>query len=269
MESLASDSRVNQQLARDQYQSELPAWLYLGLPLVLVSGFVIARLVSLEFFNRWIYAKEGALERATVIILIPAVYAGIRAFKQRRRLPARWLGGWLLLMTLGSVYFACEEVSWGQHLFKWQAPEAIRAINKQDETNLHNIGSLFNEKPRGLLELFVFIGGIVMAYRLGRHRSARSWKTWFWPGWVCIPVAVITVGVRIPDRLEKYFGIGSDDPALGAIFNMHVSEAQEFFFAMFLMVYLTSFRLRLERLPESSSNSAVTTAGILGPRAGE
>ena len=51
-----------------------------------------------------------------------------------------------------------EEISWGQRIFGFATPETLEKINKQDETNIHNIGSisvfwtLFF-----LLTLFVFI----------------------------------------------------------------------------------------------------------------
>jgi hypothetical protein len=41
-------------------------------------------------------------------------------------------------------FFVCggEEISWGQRLFGFEGPEALLEVNKQKETNLHNIGSI-------------------------------------------------------------------------------------------------------------------------------
>ena len=43
--------------------------------------------------------------------------------------------GWALLMFI----FMGEESSWGQWLFGFEPPESIKAVNTQDELNLHNL----------------------------------------------------------------------------------------------------------------------------------
>lgn len=64
----------------------------------------------------------------------------------------RWKSGQLLIAALyiglacGLFFLIGEEVSWGQRVFGWGTPESLAAINKQEETNLHNIygvGSTF------------------------------------------------------------------------------------------------------------------------------
>jgi len=42
---------------------------------------------------------------------------------------------WFLLMLI----FAGEEISWGQRIFGFEAPENISTVNLQDEFNIHNI----------------------------------------------------------------------------------------------------------------------------------
>ena len=37
-----------------------------------------------------------------------------------------------------------EEISWGQRIFNWETPQIFKTINKQKETNFHNI-RLFND----------------------------------------------------------------------------------------------------------------------------
>jgi hypothetical protein len=47
----------------------------------------------------------------------------------------------LVFFILGTFCFiACgEEISWGQRIFEIQTPDFLKKINRQDETNLHNI----------------------------------------------------------------------------------------------------------------------------------
>jgi hypothetical protein len=50
----------------------------------------------------------------------------------------------IFYLLLALFFFVCggEEISWGQRLFEFETPELLRAINVQEETTLHNIGSI-------------------------------------------------------------------------------------------------------------------------------
>jgi hypothetical protein len=50
------------------------------------------------------------------------------------------------LLALGMFFLIGEEVSWGQRIFGWETSETLMQLNKQGETNLHNIhgvGTMF------------------------------------------------------------------------------------------------------------------------------
>lgn len=56
----------------------------------------------------------------------------------RRRAQFGWLApGTVGMIALASVFFAGEEVSWGQTYFGWETPPEYKAISY--ETNLHNV----------------------------------------------------------------------------------------------------------------------------------
>lgn len=57
----------------------------------------------------------------------------------------------LILQCLGLIYFLGEEISWGQHIFKWESSDIFLKHNIQNETNLHNISNLLNELPRSFV----------------------------------------------------------------------------------------------------------------------
>lgn len=44
-----------------------------------------------------------------------------------------------VLLALGLVFLIGEEISWGQRIFGWETAADWAAINKQAETNLHNV----------------------------------------------------------------------------------------------------------------------------------
>jgi hypothetical protein len=58
------------------------------------------------------------------------------AVRRRRSVPVYLLAGAFFVICGG------EEISWGQRILGFAGPDALIEINKQEETNLHNIGSI-------------------------------------------------------------------------------------------------------------------------------
>jgi hypothetical protein len=81
--------------------------------------------------------------------------------------------------ALACLFIGGEEVSWGQHIFFWQEPSLVTAVNEKGELSLHNMNKGFERGPRTLLEIGVFAGGLVVpllcAYALGSGKA----------GWHC------------------------------------------------------------------------------------
>ncbi|MGH8523449.1 MAG: hypothetical protein ACREXY_04315 [Gammaproteobacteria bacterium] len=223
---------------------EPPRWVWLAFPPVLIIVQYAIRYYDSATYSLLFDNEVGIVELATPAVLLVAIAAGGAALRYRGRFPGAWLKLWVPLVTFACFYFAGEELSWGQHLFAWATPEYWNTINDQGETNIHNISSWFDQKPRLLLELWVVGGGVI--YPLSRrHREARvsDWGYWFWPTYVCFPAALLAILVRLPDRLEDWFGIGPLPLAI------RYSEPQEYYFAVFLALYLISIWYRVRQLP--------------------
>ncbi len=118
----------------------------------------------------------------------------------------------------------------------------LDALNDQGETNLHNMSSWLDQKPRTLLEIWVVIGGIVIPVREklhgARYMPGNRWY-WLWPTADCLPTAVWTELSRAPQRLKHLFGIQQ------LPIEIRWSEPQEFYFALFLALFLASLWYRL------------------------
>ena len=231
----------------ENVEPELPAWLWMWIPIAFVASIPLARVLAPEFHGRWFNHKEGPIEWLTVLVLVVGIGAGVRALSKRKALPDARLRWWLVLHILAAVYVAGEELSWGQTVFAWKSPELMERVNAQHETNLHNTSSWFNEKPRLAFELWVLYAGIVLPL-LRRRRphelGGRGW--WFWPTFVCLPTAVAGIVLRVPDRIEKWIG-EFKNPVLA---DLRLSEPQELLFAYFLMLFLLSFYVRLRALEQ-------------------
>ncbi len=226
---------------------DLPAWAWLWFPpLVLVVALAL-QAVDRELFLTAVESEQGVVENGTALLLVPAVVFGLMALRRRRALPARWLGAWLLLLVAGSVYLAGEEVSWGQNWFGWTTPGWLDAVNDQGETNLHNTSSWFDQKPRALFLLWVVVAGLLfpLATRLKRWSfdPGTDWRSWFWPTGVVVPTAILGAFIRVPEWVGENL-----DSLREPLLVIRYSEYQEYFFALFLALYLASFYFRLRRL---------------------
>ena len=215
-------------------------WLWLP-PLMIVLVYAV-RLWKIWFYQYFIESELGIVELGTPMLLLPGLWAGIQIWRHRRALPRAWLAAWLALVSVGGFYFAGEEISWGQQLFGWSTPVEISAINDQHETNFHNISSWFDQKPRLALELWVIVGGLLLpAWRAlrGIRFGPDDWQYWFWPGIVCVPAAALAEAIKLPEYVKDLFGL----PPFSI--EVRYSEIQEFYFALFLGLYLLSCWLRL------------------------
>ena len=184
----------------------------------------------------------GLAENLTVVLLIPAIIASFYVLvRYGRLLPDFRAFGWLLMWTLACVYFAGEETSWGQWYFQWGTPDGFKEINDQQETNLHNISSWMDQKPRALVELWIFIGGIILPLvRWVRGRSGYAvdqWKYWIQTPTLCFSAALFFTTVR--------FAKWNDHLVLQRYGH---SELRELAIALFLALYLSSFLVRLTKL---------------------
>lgn len=109
-----------------------------GLIAVMVLGFAGLAITDPEGYRT--LAREGRLiENLTAAGQLCAGFLLFAsAWLERRILPRSIyiLGGILML------FFAGEEVSWGQHIFGFATPNALAGINYQNEFNVHNIDAV-------------------------------------------------------------------------------------------------------------------------------
>ena len=216
-------------------------------PLVMMVTFFCMAWLWPDYFEAKIVLREslegaGLAENLTVALLIPGIISGFYVLvRYRHLLPDFRVIGWLLMWTLACVYFAGEEMSWGQWYFQWETPDAFKGINDQQETNLHNISSWMDQKPRALVELWIFIGGLILPlvqWIRGRPLYAvDQWKYWIQVPMLCFSAALFFATVRFAKWNDQVLIQRYGDP-----------ELREMAIALFLTLYLCSFLVRLKKL---------------------
>lgn len=222
----------------NSYDQGLPRWLWLWFPPLLLLIIVPLKILAPTFYNVWIDGELGLIELATPVVSIAGAIVGFVLLRRAALLPTRRIRIWVLLVSLGCVYFAGEELSWGQHLFGWSTPAYLEEVNDQEETNLHNISSWFDQKPRMLLEFWVLIGGVVWPLLRRPTTPPGRDSYWFWPTIEVLPSAALAILIRLPERLKSLFGIEQ------LPLELRFSEPQEYYFALFLLIYLASMLRR-------------------------
>lgn len=229
---------------------DLPQWLTIGLPLTTLALIPMA-FVSPELFETVIayestrFHEEGALailENLTVVLLMPAIIAGMVIWVyHRKKCPERWVSYWILGWTAALVFFAGEEISWGQWFFHWTTPEWFAEVNRQGETNLHNLSSWLNQKPRVAVSLWLIIAGFFLPLtRLLKstpHFDANTWQFWVLPSKAAMTSAAVYLVFRIADWMPW-----------DAVNQFGTSEIREYCIAVFLMVYMLSAWYRIRAL---------------------
>ena len=226
--------------------ADLPFGFYFWVPLLLaLSPYVLQSTFGQV---RWLHGERGIFELLTFVLLIIAIYFILRARSSAVALHINRLPAWLIVMLLGSVYFAGEEVSWGQHFFRWQTSDVWQSINDQQETNLHNVHALFDQLPRTLMTFAALIGGVLMpSYRWWRsiETAVDKMAGWLWPTVVCVPVCICALVISLLDDLVESL-IESSNGAMLAQLDISGGEMKECLLALFILFYSMSLFRRLK-----------------------
>ena len=118
--------------------------IYLGIAGLIVGlSFSVLFIVNEETQNR-LTKEDGFFESVGAVgWLIASIAFFISFWKDKRGNNLIFLitrrNLVFLLLSIFSFVACGEEISWGQRIFKLQTPEFLMKINRQGETNLHNI----------------------------------------------------------------------------------------------------------------------------------
>jgi hypothetical protein len=218
------------------------AWWWLGFPLLVALFVLSAYRYAPGWYTRYVLPEGyGVLEISHFLIPLFGLFiaANLLLLPFVRRRPFVFTVA--LIGALMCLYIAGEEMSWGQHLFHWNTPEYWAAVNRQQETNLHNTWAIFEKTPRSILEAGIFIGGLgvpLAAILLPWLRACRA--SLFLPAGALVPTALGVLIFKLIDRLQQ----GAFVPTILG----RPSETIETYLYFFILAYLIVYARRIKQL---------------------
>jgi len=179
----------------------MAAGVVVGLCYVALAGRILP-----DSARAWINQEDGLIEQATAMIFlccsVMSTILAVKFLKRRRSVGSNasivWRAGWHGLF--GLFFFLCfgEEISWGQRIFGWETIEALKTVNVQDESNLHN---LFGYLTDHLFIAGVFGYGALLPLVCLRYPFCRRALDW-----IGLPVATagLAVGFLLVSTLHDW-----------------------------------------------------------------
>ncbi len=198
--------------------------------------------------------EDGVAEVIQVILYIAAFVFCFKVTRKLWQTDQKIFAAMYAVVLLGLFFMIGEELSWGQRIFGWETSEALREINKQEETNLHNIhgvGSTFK-----WLQLLVGAYGTILPLLLlsGGVFQRNKFFSYVIPHYTLIPFFAPLFFWRI---FRNFFDMPKaefDQIAKGLYFVVsEFNEVMELCFAAGVMLFLIYQWRRLQRPGETAA----------------
>lgn len=146
-----------------------------------------------ESVYRALADEDGLLEWIQFAVLLTTIVLAATLAVTLWQRGHRLLALLYVVATVGAIFVAGEEVSWGQRILGFVTPSELEDVNRQGETNVHNIGSVLALFNLGIMA--VSLSAIVLPFlrwTVWRDR-ARSVA-----GYVLIPPLALGTAFAIP-----------------------------------------------------------------------
>ena len=165
--------RLDRAIVEDAAAWGIPAVvarLLLIVPFVAVAALVLA--VPHPRLYHFLIDEDHVIEWSQFFAILAASVVFALAARRAQQARRRVLTILFLLVAVGAFVVAGEEISWGQRLLGLTTPDALKDINHQGETNIHNISSLQRVFNLGelVVGLYGFAAPIIWASRAARDR---------------------------------------------------------------------------------------------------
>jgi len=141
------------------------------LPAIAMLAGAATALMGKETY-KWFTGEDGAAENFQVLFFVLAWILTFPVIGRLWKSGAKLFAAMYMVLCLGLFFIIGEEVSWGQRLFGWETSEEMKAINKQEETNIHNIEGI-GDKIKWIHVIIGAYGTILPLVFLRAQMTAR------------------------------------------------------------------------------------------------
>ncbi|MEO1128835.1 MAG: hypothetical protein AAFX05_03900 [Planctomycetota bacterium] len=223
-------------------------------PVALAVGLLVVYLVAPEFYLAHIL-REDAREYQFVEIVTfgsSAVASAILLWCTSRFWKERIVGATILVGTLfaATLFFAGEEVSWGQTWFGWDTPESFESFSH--ETNIHNSGLPVRTLAPVFLASYFFVFPAIWSLR-HKVRLPADWSP-------AVPEAPAIFAMAFAfgwKQIKNVYRLLSPDanqsePGIYRDYIEQLNEQMEMLAAVAILIYALSLLRTVRRLRSAS-----------------
>ena len=204
---------------------------------------------------KWFVSEDHIAETgqavAYFVALVLSVVVTLRLWRAERKGLAALYG----LFCLALFFQIGEEISWGQRVFGWGTPETFSAVNKQSETNLHNVhgvGSTFKWVQMVVAGYGAIMALVLLRWKLPERRRITA----------SFLVAPLTLFLYFaPLFLWRIYRNVTEPPARFYFTVEEYNEVMELCFALGIFLFVL-FQIRRTSQRRLASSLDLSDAGV-------
>ena len=189
-------------------------------------------------FNSYIWNENGLVETIQILFLLFTLFFLLKIIQISKQKFIDQIFIYLLYLYFTcTLYFFLEEISWGQHFFKWESNSFFLKFNNQGETNIHNISNLFDQLPRGLLTLWCGLSFLIFKY-MSKFSFKNEYLKFIFPKKELKYISLLVIIFFLPDFIIYKFNFhpGHD------IYTVKINLAEIYDFFSFNFIRLSEYQ---------------------------
>ncbi len=174
----------------------------LGIPFIVGVAGIVAAVMGKTTYKGFT-GEDGVAEGLQVLLFAATLFLSLIIAHRLWRRGDTLFAVLYVLAGAGMLFIVGEELNWGQRIFGWETPEQFQAINKQEETNLHNIygvGSVFKWLHVVIGALGTVVPLLVLRWRPRSQRLGQAIDL-FVPHFTLVPYFLATLLWRLQANL--------------------------------------------------------------------
>ncbi len=197
-------------------------------------------------FNPIIWKENGLIENLQSVFLFLSIINFVIIIKRLdKKILPKILNYFFYLYLFFLIYFLMEEISWGQHIFKWEANEFFKKSNHQYETNLHNISNLFNELPRSLLSIWCGLTFLIIKFFPKNNYKFNLYKEVCYPSKDLLKISILFLIFFVPDFFADLLNFKSINMNISIFhltsINQWITSGELYYFFTFNFIKLSEY----------------------------